>query len=209
MKREKTRREMLETGIIRGVLLASVPVSGGKLLAMWQQGVTTAKETAPNELGPFYKKGAPASPQLRLAGDAGFPLSISGRVLNTRGEVVHGATVDIWHADERGIYDVSGYRFRAKLALKENLYEVETVMPGHYPDRVCQHVHYLVQAPGHRTMVTQMYFATDPVFEGDPQKHWRKEPLLDNPELIRPVTLYEKPGAVHAAVQFDIVLEKA
>jgi protocatechuate 3,4-dioxygenase beta subunit len=209
MKLEKTRREMLETAIIRGVLLASVPVSNGKLLGMWQQGPVAAKETAPNILGPFYKKGAPASPQLRLPGDTGFPLSVTGWVVNTRGEAVHGATVEIWHADDKGIYDVSGYRFRAKLALKENLYAVETVMPGHYPDRVCQHVHYLVQAPGHRTMVTQMYFATDPVFEGDPQKHWQKEPVLDNAELIRAVTLYEKPGAVHAAVQFDIVMEKA
>ncbi len=136
-------------------------------------------------------------------------MNISGRVVNTKGEVVHGAVVDIWHANDRGIYDVAGYRCRAKLALKESVYEVETVMPGHYPDRVCQHVHYMVQAPGHRTLVTQMYFATDPVFEGDPAKNWHKEPLLDDPELIRPVTLYEKPGEIHAGVQFDIVLQKA
>jgi len=209
MKRQKTRREMLETAIVRGVLLAGVPASNGKLLAMWRQGSKPTKGTATNEVGPFFKKGAPSSPRLRQSGDTGLALHIAGKVINTRGEMVHGATVDIWHADDKGIYDVHGYRFRAKLALSENQYAVETVMPGHYPDRVCQHVHYMVQAPGHRTMVTQLYFATDPVFEGDPQKHWQNEPLLDNPELIRPVTLYENPGEVHAAVQFDIVLEKA
>jgi protocatechuate 3,4-dioxygenase beta subunit len=209
MKREKTRREMLETAIVRGVLLAGIPVSGERLLAMWQQGSQPTKETATNDLGPFFKKGAPSSPRLRLPGDNGFALNIAGRVTNTRGEALHGAIVDIWHADDKGFYDVHGYRFRARLQLAEGQYAVETVMPGHYPDRVCQHVHYMVQAPGHRTVVTQLYFATDPVFEGDPQKHWQKEPLLDNAELIRPVTLYEKPGEVHAAVQFDIVMEKA
>ncbi len=199
---------MLETAATRGALLAGIPATGDKLLAMWAQGAAGPKETVPNELGPFYKKGAPGNSKLRQPGDSGFALDIAGSVMNTKGEVVHGATVDIWHTDDQGNYDLTGYRFRAKLALKDNLYSVETIMPGHYPDRVCQHVHYLVQAPGHRTMVTQMYLATDPVFEGDPARNWRKEPLLDNPELIRPVTLFEKPGAVHAAVRFDIVLEK-
>lgn len=206
---KKTRREMLETAIVRGGLLAGVPATGEKLLAMWAQGAAAGKETASNEVGPFYKKGAPGNPKLRQPGDTGFALNISGRVVNTKGEVVHGATVDIWHANDRGIYDLAGYRFRAKLALHENVYAVETIMPGHYPDRVCQHVHYKVQAPGHRTLVTQLYFATDPAFEGDPAKNWHKEPILDDPDLIRPVTLYEKPGEIHAAVQFDIVLEKA
>jgi len=27
---------------------------------------------------------------------------------------------------------------------------------------VCQHVHYLVTALGHKTLVTELYFATDP-----------------------------------------------
>lgn len=35
--------------------------------------------------------------------DDGFALDISGRILNTMGEVVHGATVDICHANSRGI----------------------------------------------------------------------------------------------------------
>jgi protocatechuate 3,4-dioxygenase beta subunit len=200
---------MLETAIVRGGLLAGVPATGDRLLAMRTERATAVKETASNEVGPFYKKGAPGNPKLRQAGDTGFALDISGRVLNTKGEAVHGATVDIWHANDRGIYDVAGYRFRTKLALKENVYAVETIMPGHYPDRVCQHVHYMVQAPAHRTLVTQLYFATDPVFEGDPAKNWRKEPILDNPELIRPVTLYETPGQIHASVRFDIVLQKA
>jgi protocatechuate 3,4-dioxygenase beta subunit len=82
-------------------------------------------------------------------------------------------------------------------------------MPGHYNDRPAQHIHYLITAPGHRPLVTQIYFATDPWFEGDPDKNYNKRSLVTNRELVRPVTLYEAPGTPRVAVSFDICLEKA
>ena len=81
-------------------------------------------------------------------------------------------------------------------------------MPGHYSDRPAQHIHYLIAAPGHKTLITQVYFATDPWFEGDVDKNYNKRNLVGNRELVRPVTLYEE-GAAHAMVGFDIILEKA
>jgi protocatechuate 3,4-dioxygenase beta subunit len=80
-------------------------------------------------------------------------------------------------------------------------------MPGHYPERVCQHVHYLVTAPGHRPLVSQLYFATDPVFEGDPVKNFGRDPLITTAELVRPVMLAGDPADVRAVVTFDLVLE--
>ena len=87
-------------------------------------------------------------------------------------------------------------------------YGLETVMPGHYSDRPAQHIHYMITAAGHKTLVTQIYFATDPFFEGDVDKNYRKRNIAENRELVRPVSLYEQ-GAPHAAVSFDIVLERA
>jgi len=81
-------------------------------------------------------------------------------------------------------------------------------MPGHYPSRVAQHIHYKVTAPGHKTLVTQLYFATDPVFEGDPDRTYRKDPLLESRELVRPVRVFADPQSIHAAVVFEIVLER-
>jgi protocatechuate 3,4-dioxygenase beta subunit len=72
---------------------------------------------------------------------------------------------------------------------------------------VCQHIHYKVSAPGHKTLITQLYFATDPVFEGDPDRNYRKDPLLQTRELIRPVSVFADPHSIHAAVLFEIVLE--
>ena len=86
-------------------------------------------------------------------------------------------------------------------------YKFDSVMPGHYPDRVCQHVHYLVTAPGHKPLVTQLYFATDPVFEGDPDHNFSRDPLIHNRELVRPVMLTGDPKEIQAAVRFELVLE--
>ena len=161
-------------------------------------------------LGPFFKKGAPNQTALRLTGEPGFPLKVTGKVLNTRGEKVPGARIDIWHADHKGLYDLEGFRYRSKLLIESaDAYSVDTIMPGHYDDRPAQHIHYMITAPGHRTLVTQAYFATDPFFEGDPDKNFKKRGIASSRELIRPVTLFEQPNAPHAAITFDIILEKA
>lgn len=206
-----SRREVMERCIVRGLLVSGAAMSQTSLLGMWQAAEQAAAKPTPTEvLGPFFKKGAPSSPVLRMPGDHGFPLQVSGKVCNTRGELVPGARVDVWHADHHGKYDLQGYRFRAKVEPAANgLYSVETVMPGHYADRPAQHVHYLITAPGHKSLITQLYFATDPFFEGDLDKNHAKRAIVQDRALIRPVTLHEGQGQAHAAVVFDIVLERA
>ncbi len=204
-----TRRAVLENCIVRGGIVAGVPMSANQLLALWQDGERSARKPTPSEvLGPFFKKGAPNTAVLRQAGDPGFALRVSGKVYNTRGDAVEGARIDMWQTNHAGRYDVVGYRYRAKLVVPLGAeYAVDTVMPGHYDDRPAQHIHYLISAPGHKTLVTQVYFASDPYFEGDVDKNYRKGNIVDNRELVRPVTLYEQ-GVPRAAVSFDIVLER-
>jgi protocatechuate 3,4-dioxygenase beta subunit len=208
--RRETRREMLEKCIVRGGLVASISMSQSRLLAFWQEGERSARKPTPSEvLGPFFKKGAPNAKVLRQPGAPGFPLRVSGKVFNTRGDAVEGAKVDLWQADHAGRYDTVGYKYRTRLDVGPGAeYAVETIMPGHYDDRPAQHIHYLISAPGHKTLVTQIYFATDPFFEGDVDKNYRKRNIAESRELVRPVTLYET-GSPRAAVSFDIVLERA
>jgi protocatechuate 3,4-dioxygenase beta subunit len=205
------RRDMLERCITRGLLTAGALMSQTQLLAFWQQGEAQAhRPTSPEVLGPFFRKGAPETPTLRAPGDPGFPLKVVGRVINTKGQLVEGAKVDLWHADHAGLYDTRGYKYRAKLSPDaKGVYQVETVMPGHYADRPAQHIHYLIAAPGHKTLITQAYFATDPFFEGNPDKNWNKRGIAADKEHIVPVKLFEGPGAPRAEITFDIVLEKA
>jgi protocatechuate 3,4-dioxygenase beta subunit len=182
-------------------------------LALGLEGNTESgsKDATPSEvLGPFYKKGAPATAKMRETNGRGIPLKVTGNVWNTKGSLVEGATVELWHADHSGNYDTQGFKFRAKLSPNDKgIYEVDTIMPGSYPDRPAQHIHYLISAPGHKTLVTQAYFATDPFFEGNPAKNYKKRNIVRNFDLVRPVMLDEKDGVIVTSIRFDIVLEKA
>ena len=95
---------MLEICISLGFLVAgSAAVSQAHLLAFWQQTEEQAHQpTSPEVLGPFFRKGAPDNRVLRAPGDPGFPLKVAGRVTNTKGQLVEGAKIDLWHADHSG-----------------------------------------------------------------------------------------------------------
>lgn len=206
-----TRRHLIENCITKGFLLAgAASLSQTQLLAFWEQGEAQAnKATSAEVLGPFFRKGAPNNTTLRVSGEPGFPLRVDGKVTNTRGQKVQGVRIDIWQADHVGLYDVQGYRYRTKLEVDTaSEYTIETILPGHYDDRPAQHIHYMIAAPGHKTLITQAYFATDPFFEGDPVKNYKKRGMVSSPELIRNVNLFEGPGQPRASIQFDICLEK-
>ena len=212
MKTSKpTRRQLIENCISKGLLVAGAStMSQTQLLAFWEQGEAQAnKPTSTEVLGPFFRKGAPNNTTMRVSDEPGFPLRVTGKVSNTRGQKVQGVRIDMWQADHVGLYDVQGYRYRTKLEVEAaSEYTVETILPGHYDDRPAQHIHYMISAPGHKTLITQAYFATDPFFDGDPDKNFKKRNIVTNRELVRPVALYEGPGQSRATIQFDICLEK-
>ena len=192
-----TRRELVEAGLSLGAALVAAPALGA---------AAPLSLTPENELGPFYRKGAPPSANLIVPGEVGLPLLVSGKVLDPTGKPLSGAIIEVWHADGRGIYDLEGYRYRSRLvAAEDGTYRFQTVMPGHYPERIAQHIHYRVSAPGQRVLVTQLYFATDPAFAGDPDHNFSKDPLVRDRRLVRPVTLDDS-GGPRAAVLFDAVL---
>jgi len=202
-----SRREMLERCAAFGAftLATSLPLSA--ITSAWDD--AEKKQPTPFcELGPFYKREAPHTSRLRAPGDAGMPLALSGTVYNTRGELIQDAKVEIWQTDNAGHYDVEGYRYRTILEPgMTGRYGIDSVMPGHYPDRVCQHVHYLTTSPGHKPLITQLYFATDPVFDGDPDKNYTRDPLITSRELVRPVMIKSDGKQVLAVVNFDLVME--
>jgi protocatechuate 3,4-dioxygenase beta subunit len=206
-----SRRDLLEKCAAAGLLILAPPLKAFELAPHFEEGELAPRHpTPPNALGPFYKKRSPRSTKLAPAGAAGLPLGVSGQVFDTRGAILAGALLEIWHASHAGVYDNQGYLYRGQLtAAEKGTYSFESVMPGHYPDRVAQHIHFKVSAPGHKPLVTQLYFATDPVFEGDPDKNYGKDPLVQSRELVRPVTIAGDPGAPRALVAFELVLERA
>ena len=203
------RREVLQKCLAFGSVTLMTTHPGHAMLMAFEE-KELRRPTPPNEIGPFYKKRAPETAMLRASHDPGMPLLVSGQILNTQGDKLINAVVEVWQTDHLGHYDLDGYRYRAKLpADSSGGYKFESVVPGHYPDRVCQHIHYLVTAPGHKPLVTQLYFATDPVFEGDPDKNFTRDPLIHSRELVRPVMLVGDPKDIHAAVDFELCMERA
>ncbi len=205
-----SRRELLEKCVATGVVTVATSAPLSSIARAWDAAGNKLSPTPFCELGPFYKRDAPHVGMLRAPGDPGMPLSLSGIVYSSNGEILPDVKLEIWQTDHFGHYDNDGYRFRTTLKPDDKAaYGLESVIPGHYPARVGQHVHYLATAPGHKPMVTQMYFSTDPVFDGDPGKNFSRDPLITSRELVRPVRLKEDKNQMIAEVTFDLVLERA
>ena len=115
--------------------------------------------------GPFYPVTLPADRDadlVRVQGQAaqavGQVTHVSGRVLDKRGEIVRGATVEIWQCDNNGVYNHpgnSGQR-RRDAAFQgygrtnvdgSGRYAFRTIRPVAYPGRT-PHIHFKVHAPG-------------------------------------------------------------
>ncbi len=203
------RRDLIAKCVALGTVSLAGRFSLAEATSAWDAADQKLSVTPPCELGPFYRKDAPSSADMRQPGERGLPLDVTGAVFNTRGEKLVGAKIEVWQADHDGLYDVDGDHLRATLLSdSKGEYGFHSVMPGHYPARVCQHVHYLVTAPGCRPLVTQLYFATDSAFDGDPDKNFTRDPLIWSRELVRPVQLKGDPQTIVANVKFELVLER-
>ncbi|MGH7321955.1 MAG: intradiol ring-cleavage dioxygenase [Candidatus Rokuibacteriota bacterium] len=105
--------------------------------------------TRPDSEGPFYTPNAP-----ERAG-TGRGLVVSGAVRSVQGcGGLAGARLEWWSADAGGQYD-DAHRATQRVDA-EGRYRYETDVPGRYPGRP-PHLHVRVTAPGHRTLVTQVY----------------------------------------------------
>ena len=131
----------------------------------------------PNELGPFYRAGAPERATLFDAGELGDRYLLEGRVLGEGCEPLAGALAEVWHADHQGVYDMTGpgkprdpgiYHLRGVLRSGgDGAFQVRTIVPGHYAQRA-RHIHFLFHADGYEPFVTQSYFPGDPRVKTDP-----------------------------------------
>lgn len=203
-----SRRDFVYLCIGGGLLAAGFPLA--RVISQSKDGkkYLILNPTPSNTLGPYYKAGAPRREKLTEANEKGTPLLVTGRVFNIEGKPLTNATVEVFHANAMGDYDMEGWRWRGEIPLNAGgEYSYETVVPGQYGGRA-QHVHYMINAPGHKRLVTQLYFENDPKFAGNPDKNYTRDGLVWHRELIRPVANINRNGMAYSAVTFDICLEK-
>ena len=130
-------------------------------------------QTTADILGPYYKAGAPIEENIIPVGDETPPLVIEGKVLSHCNDVLTDAVVEIWNADAEGAYDMSEqFLFRGKYRTQgDGAYRFVTIIPGRYLNGSAyrpSHIHFLITAPGHRELVSQIYFKEDPFIASDP-----------------------------------------
>ena len=122
------------------------------------RGQSCAAPTPEDIEGPFYKSGAPARANLAEAGSKAEKLILTGAVRWADCKPLAGVKLDFWHADARGEYDNTGYRYRGVLTTDaQGRYRLETNLPPPYSGRP-RHIHVKLQRPGEKILTTQLYF---------------------------------------------------
>lgn len=125
--------------------------------------------------GPFHRRGAPERTDLAKGYEGnGRKLRVAGRVFQADCTTpIANATIDLWHASPEGQYDqtTEKYMFRGVIKTdRSGSYSFDTLIPKGYKDGPLDrpaHIHFIVEAPKFKKLITQIYFKDDPKLEGD------------------------------------------
>ena len=148
--------------------------------------------TPSSVLGPFHILGAPDLP---VGGDMkkdneGATVIVSGHVHTPDGHPIKGAEIEIWQTADNGLYsnidpEQEEYNLRVHMKLDDDgKYALTTVRPapytvpedgpvgellqatGRHPWRP-SHLHFIITAPGYRSLVTEVFPSDDPYLDED------------------------------------------
>jgi len=219
-----SRREMLEMAAAFGCLAITNP-----LRSVFAQEVK--RQLTPEQvMGPFYPIIRPLDHDMDLTVIKGKPghaqgklIHLTGRVLNSKGEPVRGAKVELWQANTHGRYahpsdinpaplDPNFQGYGEQVTDAEGRYRFKTIKPGAYPINPANasnvrppHIHFDVIGAKDR-LVTQMYFPDEPLNEKDfifKELGASKDAAIGK---VLPSTKELEPDSL--LVNWDIILEK-
>lgn len=192
--------------------------------------------TSSSVLGPFHVSGAPP---LAVGGDmkrdfGGPVLLAEGVIRDTEGNPIAGAEIDIWQTAPNGLYASQDdaqdtFSFHGLMTVGDDgRYAFTTVKPVEYtvPSdgpvgdilRACgrhpwrpSHLHYIVRAPGYRSLVTEIFPADDPYLDQDTVFGVRDDLVMtynEKPasEFPNGMVLSGKVEVPFLSVVFDVVL---
>ncbi len=158
---------------------------------------------------------------------------VRGRVLASGGTPLPGATLDVWQANDQGFYDVQqpGVQPRTNgrglfTADADGAFWFRTIVPSYYPiptdgpvGQLLQatkrhpyrpaHIHFIVAAPGCRTLTTHIFVAGSPYIESDAVFAVKKSLVSEFAEVDDPSLAadYDVPNPFRL-VSFNITLTR-
>lgn len=214
------------------VLLSDVFGASMQMISMNNPAYENATEAT--VLGPFF---VDAAPEIKMGEDMAFgapgePCWITGRVVDVDGKPLAGARVEVWEADEDGFYDVQ-YRdgrtaARAHFIVPDDgEFRFWGLTPTPYPiphdgpvgqllaavnrsPMRASHLHFMVEAPGYRTLITHIFVRGDELLESDAvfgvQESLIKDFVQHPAGTATPDGRVLPDDATWSSVRFDIVL---
>lgn len=216
------------------ILLSDVLGASMQVVAINNEAYAHATEAT--VFGPFFVKDAP---EIRPGEDmsfgaAGEPCWVEGVVRDVDGNAIPGARIEVWEADEDGFYDVqyTDERTAARAHLftePDGAYRFWGLTPTPYPipddgpvghmlaavgrsPMRASHLHFMVTAPGFRTLVTHIFVRGDELLTHDSVFGVKESLIMDF--LTHPA---DEPtpdgrridGGTWSSTRFDIVLAPA
>ena len=214
---DASRRTFIKAGMVGGLTAA--------LSELTRAADSTVTLPTPTEIeGPFY----PITPQkdkdfdlTRIEGGSGIAqgrkIFIEGQVLDTDGQPVENATVDLWQANAAGRYrhpydsnpapvDPNFQGWAIVQSGRQGRFHFKTVLPGAYPASGSwmrpPHIHFRVSKRGYLELVTQMYFEGQGLNRSDlllmRKSEMERQSMVarrikDEPETYRYTIVLQKP----------------
>lgn len=159
-------------------------------------------------LGPFYsgrQRELATGDSILLRPEPGEPLWMEGRITDGAARPVADALIEVWQTAPNELYDVQdsgqpeGHLRATFRSDAKGAYAFETILPtsypipddgpagqlltamGRHPYRPA-HIHFLISAPGYRTLVTHLFIAGDEYLNSD-AVFGVKPSLIVRPEL--------------------------
>ncbi len=144
-------------------------------------------------LGPFYagrQRELEPGDTILLREEDGPPLIVEGTVTSQNGDPIRNALVEVWQTAPNQLYDVQddaqpeGHLRASFRTDGRGTFSFESILPVSYPipddgpaGQLLQmmgrhpfrpaHVHFMISASGHRTLVTHLFLAGDAYLESD------------------------------------------
>jgi catechol 1,2-dioxygenase len=186
---QKTTPSHNEAMLLAGALGVS------NLVCLINNGAKGTRPTQANNLGPFFREGAPHlenGASLVRSPTPGARLAFKGFVVDPDNQPIEGAVVDVWHSSPVGLYENQDAT-QAEMNLRgrfttnaDGAFWFTSVKPAGYPVPIDgpngvllaaqkrhnmrpAHLHFLIEKPGYKTIASQVYDPEDRHLETDSQ----------------------------------------
>jgi catechol 1,2-dioxygenase len=189
---------------LKNSVLCAVAVSAYGFIRPEGDHYTGDCETTTDILGPYYRPGSPVRNNLVIPGTTGTPVELSGIIKHKDCTTPYKkAKIEIWHCDEKGVYDNSTQEFKYRgTTYTDDLgnYSFHTILPVPYGigggNFRPAHFHLMVTAAGYQPLVTQLYFTGD--------KHITEDAYASSPKAKRRILNVENGSKGTKIVRYDV-----